>query len=632
MKRIVFMTLMLMGLISMVYAVPRELVIVEIGTGTWCQFCPGAAMGAHDLIVNGHAVGVVKNHNGDSYANTYSNARNAYYGISSFPTAYFDGGNPLEGGSASSSLYNSYLAKVNQCLAVPSKYTISAEGSQTGGNINLTVTVSKPEADSNTNVVLHASLTESHIAHNWFNQTHVDNVNRLMVPNQNGTPISLNTGESTTVDLSFSINPSWVPANLEVVLWLQNVTTKEILQGKKYSYAYLTGAYPASQSEITFPDTYVNGYNSQALTLYNFADYPVTASVAVDNQAFLADVMNLTIPAYQSSTLNVIFLPSMQQTYIGTMTITGNFYNHPSITIPLSGYGFINTEPVATNVSVSGPPVSRQILSGYYEYSDADSHTEGDSTYRWGRMMGNQFQSIANATGITYSIAEQDIGYQLAFEVTPVDQYGMPGTPVVSAPTPVVIALPCPQNFAAQVLPPDTVVLTWQKPVYYDTRGFVGYRLYRNDLNIATITDVNTLTFTDTYVPVGIHEYWIRSMFNNPSLLSDPSPIVTVQIVPVANEDLIISPEASVHVFPNPFSQSTSLLIKSDGSSPVNLKIFNAKGQLLRSWQARTDTGGELSLHWDGKDNSGKEVESGIYMYQLETKSTKTTGRIIRIK
>ncbi|HOH47413.1 MAG TPA: hypothetical protein PLX59_06185, partial [Candidatus Cloacimonadota bacterium] len=62
--------LTLLALVSVVFAVPRELVVVEVGTGTWCGYCPGAAMGCHDLLENGHAVAVVKNHNGDSYANT----------------------------------------------------------------------------------------------------------------------------------------------------------------------------------------------------------------------------------------------------------------------------------------------------------------------------------------------------------------------------------------------------------------------------------------------------------------------------------------------------------------------------------------------------------------------------------
>ena len=37
----------------MAQAVPREMVVMEIGTGTWCTYCPGAAMGADDLLENG---------------------------------------------------------------------------------------------------------------------------------------------------------------------------------------------------------------------------------------------------------------------------------------------------------------------------------------------------------------------------------------------------------------------------------------------------------------------------------------------------------------------------------------------------------------------------------------------------
>ncbi len=53
----------------------EDMVILEIGTGTWCQYCPGASMGAHDLLTNGQLVGVIKNHNGDSFTNSYSNAQ-----------------------------------------------------------------------------------------------------------------------------------------------------------------------------------------------------------------------------------------------------------------------------------------------------------------------------------------------------------------------------------------------------------------------------------------------------------------------------------------------------------------------------------------------------------------------------
>ena len=56
--------------------------------GTWCPYCPGAAMGADDLIANGYNVAVVEYHNGDSYTNTASDARNNYYRITSYNVCY----------------------------------------------------------------------------------------------------------------------------------------------------------------------------------------------------------------------------------------------------------------------------------------------------------------------------------------------------------------------------------------------------------------------------------------------------------------------------------------------------------------------------------------------------------------
>lgn len=197
-------------------------------------------MGCHDLLQNGHAVAIIKNQQGDSYANVYSNARNTYYNIIGYPTAFFDGLNPFAGGSPTQSMYSSYLPRVNARLAVPSHFTISAQGAQVGNQFQVAVTVSKPEADTNTNVRLHAVLTESNIPQVWFNQTTVENVNRLMTPDQNGTPISLNTGETTTVNLAFNLNTGWNISNCEVVFFLQNQTTKEILQGVKYSLAQPT--------------------------------------------------------------------------------------------------------------------------------------------------------------------------------------------------------------------------------------------------------------------------------------------------------------------------------------------------------------------------------------------------------
>ena len=71
MKKFLFVfSLVIATVIVFGQQVDRNKVILEIGTGTWCTYCPGAAMGADDLVANGHPVAVIEYHNGDPFANT----------------------------------------------------------------------------------------------------------------------------------------------------------------------------------------------------------------------------------------------------------------------------------------------------------------------------------------------------------------------------------------------------------------------------------------------------------------------------------------------------------------------------------------------------------------------------------
>lgn len=79
--------------------IDRVGVLVEIGTGTWCGYCPGAALGADELVANGKEVAVIEYHAGDSYQISAGADRINFYGITAFPTSVFDGNERYEGGS-----------------------------------------------------------------------------------------------------------------------------------------------------------------------------------------------------------------------------------------------------------------------------------------------------------------------------------------------------------------------------------------------------------------------------------------------------------------------------------------------------------------------------------------------------
>jgi PKD repeat protein len=203
--------------------VPRQMVVAEDATGTWCPYCPGAQMGCEDLLANGKFVAVIANHNGDGYANTYSNARNSLYNIQYFPGIVFDGTLGYEGGSNTQSQYNKYLPKYNTQMADSSEATITMEVTNSGLDYTAVITVTKVGNITATNLKLHFFATQSHIHQHWQGQDSLHKVNRLMVPNQNGTAIDFSGGNTQTVTLNFTLNSAWPIDDCEFVVALQNM-------------------------------------------------------------------------------------------------------------------------------------------------------------------------------------------------------------------------------------------------------------------------------------------------------------------------------------------------------------------------------------------------------------------------
>ncbi len=70
--------------------------------------------------------------------------------------------------------------------------------------------------------------------------------------------------------------------------------------------------------------------------------------------------------------------------------------------------------------------------------------------------------------------------------------------------------------------------------------------------------------------------------------------------------------------FPNPFNPTTVIGYQLTESSKVVLKIYNTLGQEIRLLVDEMKSKGNHTSVWDGKDNKGNMVSSGVYLYQLQ--------------
>jgi len=84
--------------------------------------------------------------------------------------------------------------------------------------------------------------------------------------------------------------------------------------------------------------------------------------------------------------------------------------------------------------------------------------------------------------------------------------------------------------------------------------------------------------------------------------------------------------------YPNPFNPETNISFSLPVESEVNLKIYNLKGQLVNQLVNTRLSAGVHTFTWKGKDESGKDVSSGIYFYKLIADKYSETKKMVKIK
>ena len=83
---------------------------------------------------------------------------------------------------------------------------------------------------------------------------------------------------------------------------------------------------------------------------------------------------------------------------------------------------------------------------------------------------------------------------------------------------------------------------------------------------------------------------------------------------------------------PNPFNNSVSIFFEMANSKNVNLSIFDMKGRSIRQMNLGVLSTGFHKVLWDGKNNLGNELSSGIYMTILEVGEKISVQKISLIK
>ncbi len=167
------------------------------------------------------------------------------------------------------------------------------------------------------------------------------------------------------------------------------------------------------------------------------------------------------------------------------------------------------------------------------------------------------------------------------------------------------------------------------KVVTNNSRVLTGYKVYRNDQPVAQ-TEPEVFTFMDQLTTSGEYTYYVTTLYSEGE--SEPSNVMTVNIT--ENNDVIVTPlvTALKRNYPNPFNPETSIAFDLASAGNVEINIYNAKGQKVKTLISEFKNPGSYKAVWNGKDSNNQNCGSGIYFYKMKSGKYTSTGKMILMK
>ncbi len=163
------------------------------------------------------------------------------------------------------------------------------------------------------------------------------------------------------------------------------------------------------------------------------------------------------------------------------------------------------------------------------------------------------------------------------------------------------------------------------------------------DTNISSFStlgseNINEAEWTYRYLALGDYynqEIYVAFRHHNNAVTSSALLIDSVSIITcVGNSENNVSTSQTNlgKNYPNPFNPSTRIDFNINKTSPVTLEIYNIKGQKVCTLLNEVKSSGRHSVTWNGKDDSQKNIGSGVYFYKMTTPDYSAIHKMILLK
>ncbi|MCF7902161.1 MAG: T9SS type A sorting domain-containing protein, partial [Candidatus Marinimicrobia bacterium] len=179
----------------------------------------------------------------------------------------------------------------------------------------------------------------------------------------------------------------------------------------------------------------------------------------------------------------------------------------------------------------------------------------------------------------------------------------------------------------------------WQVATDNDPQDYAVYMLViaADSEFVSILQTIETLVDTEYTLESALTndtQYWWKVIAMDTDSLTTESPVQSFTVGYVTTEpEAAIPTKFALHTnYPNPFNPTTTIRYDLPERSTVSLVIYNQLGQPIRTLVNSEQLAGFQSVMWDGRNNVGQQVGTGIYFYQINAGKFNQTRKMILLK
>ncbi|RMI03620.1 MAG: T9SS C-terminal target domain-containing protein [Calditrichaeota bacterium] len=320
-----------------------------------------------------------------------------------------------------------------------------------------------------------------------------------------------------------------------------------------------------------------------------------------------------SFPGYPTFAANVLHSDDWDADNAGPLNLVSGYANHPLVTTP-------NQLPSQMPIIYTDWPSEDAVtaIGGAYVVYEPQSYPgdAGISIYDNNQdprsaqivFFAFNFAELADSNAAR-DLLENAVKYLLTPEGTPGGN---------TAPSPVHLLLPADGDTLS------TFPIEFRWTASQDPEGdtlLYHLEIFNDSMGVAvdSIGDT-TYVFDGTILTLNTAYRWTVSVTDGQLVTASPDTFTFITpVVGIDPKRPGIPARFALHAnFPNPFNPTTTIRYDLKETVRVRLRIFNLLGQVVRTLVDGRETAGYKEVVWDGRNDAGEPVASGVYLYRLE--------------